>query len=162
MLATADVSRTTESSAPVSQEILLAQAVGSKCINTVVTDDAMGLPPEFDPSSERYQDPKLPGWDSSNLPPSKLGHQEAEQTLGLHSLGVLPKYQGKGYGKIMLKAYIERMRDAGVAKRIALIAHDHLVGFYKGFGFVDIGESEVRLGGGGWRNMVGDFKTIPF
>jgi GNAT superfamily N-acetyltransferase len=161
MFATAELSRTTDSMATVSQEILIAHAVGTKCINTVVTDDSMGLPPEFDPSSERYRDPKLPGWDSSNLPPSKFGHQEAEQTLGLHSLGVLPEYQGKGYGKIMLRAYIERMRAAGIAKRIAIIAHDHLVGFYKGFGFADIGESEVRLGGGGWRNMVGDFKTIP-
>ncbi|KAI9779245.1 MAG: hypothetical protein M1839_007497 [Geoglossum umbratile] len=160
-VATVEWPLTVGSLAPQFQEILLAQTVSTKCVGTVVTDDAMGLPVEFDPSSERYRNPKLPGWSSSNLYLSKLGHQEAGQTLGLHSLAVLPRYQGSGYGKFILKAYIQRMRDAGVAKRIALIAHDHLIKFYKRFGFIDMGVSKVVLGGGGWHDMVGDFKTIP-
>jgi GNAT superfamily N-acetyltransferase len=151
---TATSPRIMESPTSKPKEVLLAHTVSTKCVDAVVTDNAMGLPAEFDPSSERYQDPKLRGWRSSNPSPSLLGHQEAGQTLGLHSLGVLPAYQGKGFGKTILKAYIQRMGDTGVARRIALITHERLINFYKNFGFIYKGRSRVSFGGGDWHDMV--------
>ncbi|KAH0544324.1 hypothetical protein FGG08_001587 [Glutinoglossum americanum] len=155
MATTTASSRTTDSSAPEFKEVLLAHAVSTKCIGPLVTDDAMGLPAEFDPLSEKRRDPKLPDWGSSSFSPSPLGHQEAGQTLGLHSLGVLPEFQGRGYGKAVLKSYIQRMQDANVAQRIAIITYNHLIEFYKEFGFIDKGRSEAKFGGGDWHDMVG-------
>ena len=53
-----------------------------------------------------------------------------------------------------MKSYQQRMETSGIADRIALLAHEHLVRMYEGMGFVDKGKSAVKFGGGGWRNLV--------
>ena len=53
-----------------------------------------------------------------------------------------------------MKAYLQRIESHGVADQVALIAHDHLIKFYEGFGFVNQGESKCQFGGGGWYDMV--------
>jgi ribosomal protein S18 acetylase RimI-like enzyme len=83
-----------------------------------------------------------------------LGHQEQGGTVALHSLAVASEHQRKGLATILLKAYIERIKSAKIADRIALLAHDHLIKFYQGFGFVDEGRSEATFGGGQWNSMV--------
>lgn len=74
--------------------------------------------------------------------------------MALHSLAVAKEHQRKGLGTILLKAYIERIKSAKIAERISILAHDHLIKFYKGFGFVDEGLSEARFGSGKWYVMV--------
>ena len=86
------------------------------------------------------------------------GHHDNGRTIAVHSLAVLPEYQKKGLGKIVMKAYVQRMEGAGVAERISLLAHGDMIKFYEGLGFEDKGESGVVFGGGGWRNMV----SFPF
>lgn len=90
---------------------------------------------------------------------STLGHKEAGRTICVHSLAVLPEYQGKGLGKTLMKAYIQRMESHGVADRVALIAHEGLIKYYEGFGYVNKGKSAVKFGGGGWYDLVKDLKS---
>lgn len=53
-----------------------------------------------------------------------------------------------------MKSYEQRMETSGVADRIALVAHEHLVRMYERMGFVDKGRSPVTFGGGGWTSLV--------
>lgn len=94
-----------------------------------------------------------PGWENGTEP-KHLGHQEEGRTLAVQSLAVLPSHQGRGLGKILMKSYIQRMSDAGIADRIALLAHDYLIPFYESCGLKLLGESKAQFGGGGWYDMV--------
>ena len=86
-----------------------------------------------------------------------IGHDEYSRTIALHSLAVLPEHQGKQVGSTLLKSYIQRIREAGIADRIVIIAHDNLIPFYEGFGFENRGPSECKHGGGGWYDLVRNF-----
>jgi ribosomal protein S18 acetylase RimI-like enzyme len=89
--------------------VLLVHIVATKSNDFVVTDEAMDYPRD---------------WDSLKPEKSPLGHQEDGRTICIHSLAVLPQYQGYGLGRILLMAYIQQMNGAGIADRLALIAHD--------------------------------------
>jgi GNAT superfamily N-acetyltransferase len=54
----------------------------------------------------------------------EIGHQEAGRTIVLHSVAVLPQFQGRGLGRVLMLAYVQQMNGAGIADRLALIAHD--------------------------------------
>jgi predicted N-acetyltransferase YhbS len=83
-----------------------------------------------------------------------IGHQDQGGTICLHSLAVAPEFQKMGLGTVLMKSYIQRMKDSKIADRIALLAHDHLVPFYQGLGFDNMGPSAVTSHGGNWNNMV--------
>ena len=55
-----------------------------------------------------------------------------------------------------MKSYQQRMETSGIADRIALLAHDHLVGMYEGMGFERKGKSDCRFAGGGWNSLVSE------
>lgn len=55
---------------------------------------------------------------------------------------------------MLMKSYEQRMETSGIADRIALLAHDHLLGMYEGMGYENRGESDVKFGGGWWNNLV--------
>jgi len=63
-------------------------------------------------------------WNSEKPEPSSLGHQEAGRTIVLHSVAVLPQFQGRGIGRILMMAYMQQMNGAGIADRLALISHE--------------------------------------
>ena len=88
------------------------------------------------------------------------GHNVHGRTIALHSLAVLPDYQGKGYGSVLLADYIKRMSQQGVYDRIAIITYDDLVPFYEKHGFRNLGPGKAQFGGGGWVDMVVDLE--PF
>ena len=87
----------------------------------------------------------------------EIGHNEIGETVCLHSLAVHPDFQGKGLASVLLKGWTQRIRDAGLAKRVALICRERFVGFYEKAGFKKIGESKCRYAGGGWVDMVCEF-----
>lgn len=58
----------------------------------------------------------------------RQGHQEHGQTIAVHSLAALPEFKGRGLGKIVMRSYMQRMESSGIADRIVLLAHDHLIG----------------------------------
>lgn len=94
----------------------------------------------------------------SSLPSSDdeepLGHQEQGGTICIHSLAVAPEFQKMGLGSVLMKSYIQRMKDSKIADRLALLAHDHLIEFYTGLGFKNMGPSAVTSCGGNWNNLV--------
>lgn len=137
---TAETSAPVYSGAPERKSVLLGHIVATKTTNKTVADDDMAIP-------------------ASGNPDPKHGHKEAGRTLCIHSLAVLPEYQGKGLGKTLMKAYLQRMESHGVAERAALIAHEGLIPYYEGFGYVNKGKSEVKFGGGGWFDMVKELKS---
>ena len=58
---------------------------------------------------------------------------------------------------MLMKSYMSRIEGAGIADRVALLAHNDLVPFYESLGFKKVGESEAKFGGGRWVDMVCEF-----
>lgn len=136
---TAASARPPDSADPDKKGVLLAHVVATKCDGQAVTDESMDFPPEWQHGVEKSD---------------RRGHQEKGRTIAVHSLAVLPAYQRMGLGKTVMKSYIQRLETSGIADRIALLAHDHLIEYYESFGFVNKGESVAQFGGGGWKEMV--------
>lgn len=132
------------SGAPERKAVLLGHIVATKTTNETVTDDDMTCPSADDSS-----------------PDPKLGHKELGGTICIHSLAVLPQYQRRGLGRTLMEAYLQRMESHGVADRAALIAHEQFIPLYESFGFVNRGKSSATFGGGGWFDMVKEFKRVP-
>lgn len=137
--------RAPDSTSPNRKGVLIAQVIATKCTSDFVTDASMDMP-ETSQSGPAFADTR--------------GHHENGRTVAVHSLAVLPAYQGRGLGKTVMKSYMQRMETSGIADRMSLLAHDGLIPFYEGLGFENRGTSEVTFGGGGWTNMVKfDFST---
>lgn len=125
--------------------VLLAHIVATRSTGDVVTDQAMDYPKD---------------WNTSRPSASPSGHQDSGRTICLHSLAVSPGFQDRGIGRTLLNAYLQQMNSAGIADKIALIAHDHVSGYYEGLGFTNKGASKAEFGGGGWTDMVMELKSI--
>ncbi|KUJ06268.1 acyl-CoA N-acyltransferase, partial [Mollisia scopiformis] len=119
--------------------VLLGHVVAAKTHDLTASDESMGVPED---------------WDSPRPTPTKRGHQEAGRTIVLHSVAISPSFQGRGLGRVLMMAYIQNMNGAGIADRLALIAHDHMVAWYEKLGFTNLGKSATQFGGGGWFDMV--------
>jgi GNAT superfamily N-acetyltransferase len=83
-----------------------------------------------------------------------IGHQDQGSTIAVHSLAVLSEHHGKGVGTTLMKAYLQRIKDAEIAERIALLSHEDLVPFYTALGFENLGVSDVKFGSRPWFSMV--------
>ncbi len=116
--------------------------IATKCDSYSVTDDSVDYPPE---------------WQSGVSPSDSRGHQEHGRTIAVHSLAILPAFRNRGLGKIIMKSYRQRMEVSGIADRMSLVTHDHLIKFYEALRFVNKGSSQCTFAGGGWFDMVGLF-----
>lgn len=84
-----------------------------------------------------------------------IGDDPAGKTVAVHSVVVVPEFQGRGVGKELVGAYVEYIRGLGLGfERVVLIAHDHLIRFYEGVGFVNFGVGKCLFAGGGWNDLV--------
>ena len=119
--------------------------ISAKTTGPAVTDESMDVPPD---------------WEMNRSSTSIYGHREDGRTIAIHSLGVLPALQGRGLGKTIMKSYQQRMESSGIADRVALLAHDHLVQMYEGMGFEVKGKSDVRFAGGGWNSLVSEISFL--
>lgn len=81
-----------------------------------------------------------------------VGHDPAGRHLVIMSVAVHPAHQRQGYASRLLAGYIERMRALG-KQGIYLICQQQLIGFYQGFGFENLGESDSQHGGLSWFEM---------
>jgi len=88
--------------------VLIGHVISAKATSDVVTDEAMDYPKDW----------------ASTTSHSTLGHQEHGRTIALHSVAILPEFQGRGLGRILMLSYMQNMNGAGIADRLALIAHD--------------------------------------
>ncbi|PMD47302.1 polyamine acetyltransferase [Hyaloscypha variabilis F] len=125
--------------------VLLGHVVAAKTNDLVASDQSMGVPED---------------WDSPHPKPSNLGHQEAGRTIVVHSVAILPAFQGRGLGRVLMMAYMQQMNGAGIADRLALIAHDHKLAWYEKLGFSNKGKSKAQFGGGGWYDLVFELKAL--
>lgn len=135
-----------DSTKPNRKAVLLAMVISTKTVAPSMTDECMEYPPDYQHSPPASADPR--------------GHHEYGRTIAIQTLGVLPEYQGCGLGRICMKSYEQRIEASGIADRIALLAHDHLVKMYEGMGFENKGKSDVIFGGGGWNSLVSFFLTL--
>ncbi|KAL8676162.1 MAG: hypothetical protein Q9224_000861 [Gallowayella concinna] len=140
-LATYSYARPPDSAAPMKKSTLVAQVIATKCVSTTVTDESMDYPPD---------------WRSRPSLSERQGHHEQGRTIAIHSLAALPEFKGLGLGKIVMKSYMQRIESSGIADRVALLAHDHLVEYYETLGFRNTGKSETKFGGGNWYDMLWD------
>lgn len=145
-MSTAASAHSPNSAHPEEKGVLLAHVVATKCDGKAVTDEVMDVPP---------------GWHESVAEADRRGHREGGRTIAIHSVAVLPAYQRIGLGKTIMKAYMQRMETSGIADRLALLAHDHLVHYYESLGFVNRGRSEAQFGGGGWNDLVSLEDRLP-
>lgn len=125
--------------------VLIGHVVATKTTSQLVTDESMSYPSD---------------WESEEPAPSNLGHQEIGRTIVLHSVAILPQFQGRGLGRVLMMAYMQQMNGAGIADRLALIAHDHKMQWYEKLGFTNKGKSGVSFGGGGWYDMVFELRSL--
>lgn len=93
--------------------VLIGHVIAAKTNDKTASDDSMGVPED---------------WKSDHPKPTNLGHQEAGRSIVLHSVAILPKFQGRGLGRVLLMAYRQQMNGAGIADRLVLIAHDVRLG----------------------------------
>jgi GNAT superfamily N-acetyltransferase len=111
-----------------------------------VLDDDMALPPH---------------WNDPNVPKDpKLGHKSAGRTAMMHSLAVLPAYQGKGVGSTLLKNYIQLLEGSANYDRLAIIADASHVNYYEQRGFTNLGKSKAGFGGVEWFDLVSGSKML--
>lgn len=89
--------------------VLIGHIIAAKTHDLTATDASMGVPES---------------WEASKTLRTDLGHQEDGRTIVLHSVAILPAFQGRGLGKVLMTAYMQQMNGAGIADRLALIAHD--------------------------------------
>lgn len=124
---------------------LVAMIVATRTPAPCVTDASMDYPKDW-----RTNKSTVPAKGQDEV----LGHQDVGGTIALHSLVTSPEHRNKGLANVLLKSYIQRIKDSKIAERIALLAHDDLERFYGRFGFDSMGPSSCTHGGGGWNNMV--------
>ncbi|KAL9106289.1 MAG: hypothetical protein Q9227_008688 [Pyrenula ochraceoflavens] len=127
------------------QAQLVAHIIATRTSKTFVTDASMALPPDWETTKKT-----LPSDNNEDF----LGHEDQGGTIAIHSLAVLPEHRGKGLGATLLKSYTDRIKDARIADRVALITHKQLIPFYEKLGFLNKGQSDVKHGGGNWYNMT--------
>lgn len=90
-----------------------------------------------------------------------IGNDPNGTTIAIHSVVIIPEFQGKGVGKELVKAYIKYIRDVNIpGDRLLLIAHGHLIKFYESTGFKNQGRSECQFAGGGWFDLVSPILEI--
>ncbi|KAI1379411.1 acyl-CoA N-acyltransferase [Hypoxylon crocopeplum] len=126
--------------------VLLAHIIATRSDGRVVTDAAMDYPRDFRTSKRNT---------------SGLGHQDAGSTVCVHSLSVHPKLQACGLGKLIMKSYLQQLKNSAIADYCALICQEYLISFYKRFNFEHQGPSEAGFGGGGWHDMTLEIDSLP-
>lgn len=87
----------------------MAHIVATRSHDEIVTDKAMDYPRDFRTNKRNT---------------TGLGHQEAGGTICIHSFAVHPKLQGCGLGKLLLKSYLQQLRNSECALRCSLICRD--------------------------------------
>lgn len=90
--------------------VLLAHIISTRCRGDVIVDADMAYPKEWRNRSTRAA--------------QEVGHQEGGKTVGVHSLAVLPRVHRCGIGQMIMKAYLDQMRNCGLVDRVALICQD--------------------------------------
>lgn len=82
-----------------------------------------------------------------------IGHDPQAPNVVIMSVVVHPKYQGKGYSSLLMKRFINDMKEMN-KKTIHLMCKERHIDLYKHFGYQYIKPSESDHGGMTWHEMV--------
>lgn len=100
--------------------------------------------------------------DSRDLDDEMYDHPELHNEKGawqmIFSLACDPARRGRGYASALMERFISDAWDQG-RRGLVLTCKDHMVGFYRRFGFVDEGMSGSTHGGVSWHQMRLTFET---
>lgn len=77
-------------------------------------------------------------------------HVVGGDTLCIHSVVVAEAHRRRGVASYMLREYLQRAAEVGVASRALLICKAPLVGLYASAGFEDLGPSDIVHGADPW------------
>ncbi|KAI0011273.1 polyamine acetyltransferase [Xylariaceae sp. FL0662B] len=145
-LATARPVETGRSDGAVS--VLMAHIIGTRSNDERVTEAAMDYPRDFRTNRRRNTTGEGPG------------HLETGRTICLHSLAVHPKLHGCGLGKLIMKSYLQLIKNSRMADRVSLICQEYLINYYVRFGFKHLGPSQAKFGGGDWHDMTFELRGL--
>lgn len=80
-----------------------------------------------------------------NIPDS--GHIESGHVIALHSLAIHPDYRGMQLASLLIKDFIQKLRNQQVGSKITILAHEDLIPFYEKLDFENKGVSNCKHGG---------------
>ncbi|KAB8235155.1 hypothetical protein ETB97_003847 [Aspergillus alliaceus] len=126
-------------------EQLIAHVIANRSSSRTIAEGSMQMPPDWQSRSSS---------EAVVVDGEVIGDDPHGMNVAVHSVGVMPRFQGTGVGKSLLRVYVEYIRNSGVrGERIILICHDYLIRFYESAGFEVRGPSECLFAGGGWFDM---------
>lgn len=74
---------------------------------------------------------------------------DGKGAMKLHKLYLLPQYKGRGLGRILVEAVLEKGRELeAVAVRLNMNRNNQTYDFYTHIGFVVVGEEDIDIGRG--------------
>lgn len=114
------------------KETLIGHIIATKSYLDRITEQSMALPQEGDPTS---------------------GHVEQSRHIGVHSVVVDEKWQGKNLGTLLMHDYIQKLSNQDLGSKVIIIAKESLISFYEKIGFVNLGQSECTHGGAVWYDL---------
>lgn len=82
-----------------------------------------------------------------------IGHDSDAPNAVIMSVVIDPAWQGKGYASVMMRTFIQRMRDMG-KRTIHLMCKERHVELYARQGYQYVKPSESDHGGMAWHEMV--------
>jgi len=82
-----------------------------------------------------------------------IGHDGAAPNVVIMSVVLDPACQGKGYAGLMMREFVNMMKEKG-KKSIHLMCKTHHIELYKKFGYLYIKPSESDHGGMAWHEMM--------
>lgn len=82
-----------------------------------------------------------------------IGHEDDAPNVVIMSVVIGPAYQGRGYARLMMEAFIALMKEKG-KQTIHLMCKTHHVDFYKKLGYSYIKPSDSEHGGMVWHEML--------
>ena len=81
-----------------------------------------------------------------------IGHDPEGEHIVIMSVVIHPKYQGNSLTSLLMKGFINAMKEMGKTE-IYLICQTELINMYAKYGFVHLGESDSDHGGLSWHEM---------
>ena len=82
-----------------------------------------------------------------------VGHDPDAPNVVIMSVVLDPAEQGRGYSTLLMRAFVQRMRELG-KKTIHLMCKDRHVELYRKFGYDYVRPSASNHGGMAWHEMV--------
>ncbi len=82
-----------------------------------------------------------------------VGHDAGAANVVIMSVVIDPAFQGRGYAGLMMKTFVERMRQAG-KRTIHLMCKERHVALYERQGYGYVRPSPSQHGGMSWHEML--------